>query len=67
MSYKFVGSMIVLLVVVVIVGFFSLINRGQCAWYGYQTERETRYAVFVGCMVKVDNQWFPRHELRVAQ
>lgn len=40
---------------------------GQCAWYGYQTERETRYAAFVGCMVQIDNKWYPRNELRIAQ
>jgi len=40
---------------------------GQCSWYGYQTERETRYAAFVGCMVRVDGKWYPRNELRIAQ
>jgi len=45
----------------------AVYHRGTCAWYGYQTERDTRYAVFVGCMVKVDNHWVPRHELRTEQ
>lgn len=40
---------------------------GSCAWYGYQTDRETRYAAFVGCMVKINNKWHPRNELRIAQ
>jgi hypothetical protein len=40
---------------------------GGCAWYGYQTERDTRYAAFVGCMVKVGDNWFPKHELRIVQ
>lgn len=40
---------------------------GQCSWYGYQTERETRYAAFVGCMVQIDGKWYPRNELRIAQ
>ncbi len=40
---------------------------GTCSWYGNQTERETRYAAFIGCMVKVDQQWIPRNELRVLQ
>lgn len=44
-----------------------LVSWGQCSWYGYQTERETRYAAFVGCMVQIDNKWYPRNELRVAQ
>ena len=45
----------------------SVFNRVGCYWYGYQTDREVRYAPFVGCMVKVHDQWFPRNELRVAQ
>ena len=40
---------------------------GGCAWYGYQTERDTRYAAFVGCMVKVSGNWYPKHELRIVQ
>jgi hypothetical protein len=40
---------------------------GACSWYGYQTDRDTRYAAFVGCMVKVNNAWVPRNELRVMQ
>lgn len=40
---------------------------GTCAWYGYQTGREVRYAAFIGCMVKTQEQWVPRNELRVIQ
>lgn len=40
---------------------------GSCSWYGYQTNRDTRYAAFIGCMVRVDKQWIPRNELRVVQ
>lgn len=40
---------------------------GACSWYGYQTQRETRYAAFIGCTVKVDERWFPRNELRILQ
>lgn len=40
---------------------------GACSWYGYQTERDTRYAAFIGCMVEVDGKWYPRNELRVVQ
>lgn len=46
--------------------YFTL-TRGACAWYGYQTERTTRYAAFVGCMVQTDRGWTPRAELRTAQ
>jgi hypothetical protein len=44
-----------------------LVAWGSCSWYGYQTERDTRYAAFVGCMVEVDGRWIPRNELRVVQ
>jgi hypothetical protein len=44
-----------------------LLRWGSCAWYGYQTDRETRYAAFVGCMVQVENRWVPRNELRLVQ
>lgn len=44
-----------------------LVAWGSCSWYGYQTERDTRYAAFIGCMVEVDGKWFPRSELRVVQ
>lgn len=40
---------------------------GTCSWYGYQTNREVRYAAFIGCMVKVQDTWIPRNELRVVQ
>lgn len=39
----------------------------DCTWYGYQTERDTRYAFGVGCMANVKDQWVPRNELRMAQ
>lgn len=44
-----------------------LLGWGACSWYGYQTDRETRYAAFLGCMVKVSDGWVPRGELRVLQ
>lgn len=46
---------------------YFTMTRGACAWYGYQTERTTRYAAFVGCMVKTDRGWTPRAELRTEQ
>lgn len=50
---------------VVVIG--SLVNRGACSYYGYQLDRETRYAPFVGCMVKVSGSWVLRSELRAVQ
>lgn len=43
------------------------LSRIDCAIYGYQTERETRLAAFAGCLVRIDNGWVPRSELRVLQ
>ncbi|PMZ74894.1 hypothetical protein C1X65_14960 [Pseudomonas sp. FW305-70] len=45
----------------------NLASRATCSYYGVQTDRETRYAAFVGCMVQVDGAWFPRNEIRVMQ
>lgn len=45
----------------------SIANRGTCSYYGYQLDRETRYAPFVGCMVKTANGWALRSELRTTQ
>lgn len=45
----------------------SLANRATCSYYGYQTDRETRYAAFVGCMIKVSGNWVLRSELRTVQ
>lgn len=59
---------IALAFVIVWLWFISrLIAWGSCSWYGYQTDRDTRYAAFVGCMVRVNNAWVPRNELRVMQ
>ncbi|MBA1200493.1 hypothetical protein G7009_01575 [Pseudomonas capeferrum] len=43
------------------------VDWGLCSWYGTQTERETRFAAFVGCMVKTSSGWVPRSELRTQQ
>lgn len=45
----------------------SLANRGACSYYGYQTDRQTKYAAFVGCMVQVSGNWVLRSELRAVQ
>ncbi|MNJ58150.1 hypothetical protein D3C77_537720 [compost metagenome] len=42
-------------------------NWAGCAWYGYQTDRTTRYAIGVGCMVKMPTGWTPQRELRTEQ
>ena len=57
---------------VVIIGlllFVVLMNRAVAwgAYYSHQTERETRFAPFLGCMVKTKTGWVPRNELRVVQ
>lgn len=46
---------------------YSATHWADCSYYGYQTNRDTRYAPFVGCMVKIGEQWVPREELRVVQ
>ncbi|QXH64705.1 hypothetical protein [Pseudomonas azerbaijanorientalis] len=59
-----------LILLALIVGCMLLSNvasRATCSYYGFQTDRETRYAAFVGCMVKLDGAWFPRNEIRVMQ
>lgn len=44
-----------------------LLAWGQCSYYGWQTGRDVRYAAFIGCMVKVQDGWIPRNEIRVVQ
>lgn len=45
----------------------AAINWSSCQWYGYQTERQTKFAPYVGCMVKTASGWVPRNELRTTQ
>ncbi|MFV3332196.1 hypothetical protein ACNFIA_14790 [Pseudomonas sp. NY15437] len=45
----------------------AALNWGSCSYYGFQTGRDTRYAAFMGCMVKTPAGWVPRNELRVIQ
>jgi len=45
----------------------AALNWGNCSYYGFQTGRDTRYAAFMGCMVKTSAGWVPRNELRVIQ
>ena len=54
-------------VLVLAVTAMSAANWAGCAWYGYQTDRTTRYAFGVGCMVKMPSGWRPRSELRTEQ
>jgi hypothetical protein len=61
---------ILLILLALILGCMLLSNvasRATCFYYGFQTDRETRYAAFVGCMVLVDGAWFPRNEIRLMQ
>lgn len=58
--------LVLALMVAIIVAINSGIRHASCAIYGNQTERDTRYSMFVGCMVKTSNGWVPRHELRSA-
>ncbi|MCY1559536.1 hypothetical protein D9M68_965860 [compost metagenome] len=62
---KIGGAILAALLLLWFVG--RLLAWGSCSWYGYQTERDTRYAAFIGCMVEVDGKWYPRSELRVVQ
>jgi len=58
-------GVVMLILVIILIG--RLISWGACELYGLQTEREVRYATFVGCMVKTKDGWFPKNELRVIQ
>ncbi|WP_454869749.1 hypothetical protein [Pseudomonas putida] len=60
----------VLLIAAVSLAFLAVsaaFNWGSCQWYGYQTERQTKFAPYVGCMVKTTGGWVPRNELRTTQ
>jgi hypothetical protein len=64
------ATKVLLILLALIVGGMLLSNvasRATCSYYGVQTDRETRYAAFVGCMVLVDGAWYPRDEIRVVQ
>ena len=64
------ATKVLLTLLALIVGGMLLSNvasRVTCSYYGVQTDRETRYAAVVGCMVLVDGAWFPRNEIRVVQ
>jgi len=45
----------------------AAIHYGGCHWYGYQTDRTVKYAMGVGCMVKMPTGWTPKAELRTEQ
>lgn len=68
MRRRALAAALVLAGVVVVLWLITrAIAWGGCSWYGYQTDRPTRYAAFVGCMVEVNGRWIPRNELRVMQ
>lgn len=62
---KWGGAVLAALLLMWFVG--RLIAWGSCSWYGYQTNRDTRYAAFIGCMIRIDDRWVPRNELRIVQ
>lgn len=62
---KVAVALVALLLLAWIIG--RLFAWGTCSWYGYQTGRDVRYAAFIGCMVRVNDAWIPRNELRVVQ
>ena len=66
-SYLKRGLITAAVVTVVYVIGASLVNRGLCSYYGFQTDRHVRYAAFVGCMVQTPAGWVPRSELRIVQ
>lgn len=39
-------------------------NRGMCAYTGWQLDRDTRYAAFVGCVVRTADGWLPLKQVR---
>lgn len=55
------------LAITIVVVVIAIKNWSSCAWYGYQTDRTTRYAYGVGCLVEMPTGWTPRAEIRTAQ
>lgn len=62
----YVGA-IVFGAVLVVWLFLRALAWGQCAWYGYETSRTTRFSPFIGCMIQTPAGWIPRAELRIVQ
>lgn len=58
---------IILGAVLVVWLFLRALAWGQCAWYGYETSRTTRFSPFIGCMIQTPAGWVPRNELRIVQ
>lgn len=58
---------IILGTVLVVWLFLRALAWGQCAWYGYETSRTTRFSPFIGCMIQTPAGWVPRNELRIVQ
>lgn len=66
---RFVKVLLIVWALFMVVSFVAtrLFAWGVCEWYGSETGREVRYATFIGCMVKVNDTWVPRNELRIVQ
>lgn len=58
---------IILGAVLVVWLFLRALAWGQCAWYGFETSRTTRFSPFIGCMIQTPAGWVPRNELRIVQ
>lgn len=67
MKRKHIGLGAVTGLVLSAIAVTAAVNWGSCQWYGYQTERQTKFVPYVGCMVKTHAGWVPRNELRTAQ
>lgn len=67
MSIKVKVGLALAVIILIILFAIAMLHRASCQWYGYQTEREVRYALGVGCLVKLPNGWTPRNEIRTEQ
>ncbi len=67
MKRKHIGLGAVAGIALVALAIGAAVNWGSCQWYGYQTERQTKFAPYVGCMVQTTGGWVPRNELRTTQ
>ena len=65
--FVLIGLSVFLTANLVLFGFTRLTAWGSCELYGHETGRDVRFAAFVGCMVKIDESWVPRSELRMIQ
>ena len=60
-------TMVAGLLLLSVVALNAVSGRVACSYYGSQTEQETRYVAFYGCMVKTAGIWTPLKKLYVVQ